>query len=127
MIEQDNEGESSQKISYDGRQQRSKLLVNWLAMLNMAQTQNDYMLWIKSLRSIYFICFAYVKTDQAKEVKNSILKTEKLLRLYTKRNSLNETVIIDSLNESTEVSIKNFKDQFMQTSSSDAGFNIDEF
>ena len=116
------------QITFDARQGRAKLLLLWLFQLSQAQSNNDYNGWLKSLKSLYYLCFAYVKNDVAENVKEEMVKTEKILQYYNQKKYVTDQMLINSLDKLTELSLMAYKDQFMQTTSKEGGaFDASKF
>lgn len=115
-------------VSYDGRQARAKLLVKWLDILTYNIAINDYSSWFKSLNIIYYMCSPYVNTDQSIKVKEQLRKTSSVLNLFLKKRNISSRLIIRSLEDSTEITLSVFKDQFMQTQQGESdGFDPADF
>ena len=118
---EDFEEQARQQITFDARQGRTKLLLFWLGNLSIAQGEHNYNTWLNCLKSLYYICFAFVKEAEAKEVKALIVRCENKLKMYNNKRNISDSIIMSSLDEATEKLMLVFKDQFMQTTSEESG------
>lgn len=103
------------KPSYDARQGRSKLLLDCLNKLLYCQQTDEYNMWLKYLRNIYYICSPY-KIDSDQKIKKEIEHTTKLINIYYSQiGMLNSNIVFKKLNDLTEIVLITYKDQFMIT------------
>ena len=101
---------SGGSIPFDARQGRSKLLLNLtIAVLNSYNT-NDYGNQLKGLRSIHYLCFAYVQSNDSEKVKAALNE----LSAYINNKHVPREFIINKLDELMELIFSTYKDQFMQ-------------
>ena len=123
----DTEREGKQQITFDARQGRTKLLLYWLGELTLAQAQNNYVGWVNSLKSLYYMCFSFVEKKDAISVKLAINKAEVVVNLHNSKRKISDSIIRKELDLATELALTKFKDQFMQTSDGDEDFNLEDF
>jgi hypothetical protein len=102
---------TTSNISWDARQGRSKLLLNLLIMVINSSNSDDYSSWIRGLRSIHWICFPYVKKQEADKIKESIEECEN----WICQKGISQIIPRQKLNELMESIMFTYRNQFMQT------------
>lgn len=123
LVPEDNEGMGNSGIAWDARQGRSKLLLNLLTAALNSYSVGDYGTWIRSLRSIHWVCFPYVNENKSKPVKEQLDVVDNNIRL----KGFNPETMRNQMYDLMEKLMGAYKNQFMQVQEDDdKPFNADD-
>ena len=118
------------KAGFDNRTGRNYVLTHLLIDLVSNMKFEDAKEWLKSLQALYWFCYAYIKEDDAKDLRKKLISIKKQIRFINSTSGEKSwlyTNVIDDLEEVTTLCFKLFRDQLLSAKSEEEDFTEESF